>query len=256
MKTSATAVTCIACILCAACSDVTETVTDEETVPDTETASESFALGDPTNRFVHDAAQLRTAEQREAFVEFSFDYPASWTVESAGPIGSDQVFVGEAEAPNDTRLIRVGGFARGDANDNPFPATSLVPEIAALVQFSAERDQAAGVIADYQKFTTYRTVSSGFGIYGYGADYRLTESPGQALAYTRVLQTNVIVIPVGSTRGVEIEFMTAPELSGIETIEELQNEDAYRLLIDTFEIEGVALRDLLGVEPLPPFVAE
>ncbi|MDP8995059.1 MAG: hypothetical protein M3N07_08800 [Pseudomonadota bacterium] len=184
-----------------------------------------------TQRFVNSRENARSEDLRRHYVDFSFEYPANWTVTDQPTDGTAHNYVRVA-APSIHGYVpyafHVGhAAATGDPERDRQLFEELTPEVAS--QFG-------------EGLEDYRIVSIGRMRVGehdsYGWRFTATGPPTQGEPGARIYGRGDIVVPPGSDRGVTLISMATDRAEGVDSAEEVGEEGPLRAVLDSFRIEA------------------
>jgi hypothetical protein len=199
--------------------------------------------------FVNSPDQARSMALRDAYVDFSFDYPARWS-QTPQPIdGTAQNYVRVA-APMvngfEPEAFLVG-YASGTGNAGADRASLPAAARALAGQFGASLQD-------------YRIVSSGPGrIAGYDSyGWRFTASaPGVGgEPRVQIYGRGDLILPPGASRGVTLVALATSRAGDVHGAAEVGERGTLKAILDSFRLAVSAASPPVAAAPSPPPVAE
>ena len=207
------------------------------------------AAASGTAHFVNSPDNARSMALRDAYVDFSFDYPARWS-QTPQPIdGTAQNYVRVA-APMvngyEPEAFLVG-YASGTGNAARDRASLPAGTLALAGQFGASLQD-------------YRIVSSGPGRVGGYESYgwRFTASaPGVGgEPRVQIYGRGDLILPPGASRGVTLVTMTTSRAGDVHSAAEVGERGALKAILDSFRVATSTAPPPAAVAPSPAPAAE
>jgi hypothetical protein len=177
-------------------------------------------------RFVNTPANARTQELRERYVDFSFDYPASWEV-TPQPPNSGRNFARVA-AP----LVRGAepfAFHIGSATGTGNPAVDRVMAEQLVAEISPGY---ASLVNDYTITSTGPQRVGRYDSYG----WMFTGNAEVEGERVQVFGRGDVIVPPGQTKGVTLITLATSRTDEVKSIEDLGEVGTLRALFDSFRI--------------------
>jgi hypothetical protein len=207
------------------------------------------AASSGTAHFVNSPEQARSMALRDAYVDFSFDYPAGWS-QTAQPLdGTAQNYVRVA-APMingfEPEAFMVG-YASGTGNAGADRASLPTAALALAEQFGASLQD-------------YHVVSSGPGrIAGYASyGWRFTASApdGDGAARVQIYGRGDLILPPGASRGVTLVALATSRAGSVHSAAEVGERGTLKAILDSFRLTVSAAPPPVATPPTPPPAAE
>ena len=187
------------------------------------------AAASGTVHFVNSPENARSMALRDAYVDFSFDYPASWSVTPQPIDGTAQNYVRVA-APMvngyEPYAFLVGHVA-GTGNEARDRASLPAATLALAGQFGAG-------LQDYRIVSSGPGRIAGFASYG----WRFTASGPGANGEPRVpiYGRGELVLPPGATRGVTLVALATSRAGDVHNAEEVGARGPLKAILDSFRL--------------------
>jgi hypothetical protein len=199
--------------------------------------------------FVNSPDQARSMALRDAYVDFSFDYPARWS-QTPQPIdGTAQNYVRVA-APMVNGFEPYAflvGYASGTGNAGADRASLPTASLALAGQFGTSLQD-------------YHIVSSGPGRIASYASYgwRFTASaPGVGgEPRVQIYGRGDLILPPGASRGVTLVTMATSRAGEVHSAAEVGEHGVLKAILDSFRMAVSAARPPVAAVPSPPRPAE
>lgn len=199
--------------------------------------------------FVNSPDQARSMALRDAYVDFSFDFPARWS-QTPQPIdGTAQNYVRVA-APMVNGFEPYAflvGYASGTGNAGADRASLPAAALALAGQFGATLQD-------------YHIVSSGPGrIAGYDSyGWRFTASaPGVGgEPRVQIYGRGDLILPPGASRGVTLVTIATSRAGDVHSAAEVGERGTLKAILDSFRLAASAALPPVAAAPSPPPVAE
>lgn len=206
------------------------------------------AASSGTAHFVNSPEQARSLALRDAYVDFSFDYPARWS-QTPQPIdGTAQNYVRVA-APMvngyEPEAFLVGyasgtGNAARDRVSLPAAALALAGQFGASLQDYRIVSSGPGRIAGYDSFGWRFTASAP----GVGGEPRV-----------RIYGRGDLILPPGASRGVTLVTLATSRAGDVHSASEVGERGTLKAILDSFRLAAVVTAPAVAA-PSPPPVAE
>lgn len=182
-----------------------------------------------TAHFVNTRENAHTPSLRAHYVDFSFDYPASWRITPAKTDGTERNFVRVA-APLDMG-IEPFAFHVGSAYGSPDPATARRQFEEIIPQFASQFGS---------NFQNYRVASVGparIGTYdSFGWTFTAQMPDARGGAPIQVYGRGDAVLPPGNTEGVLLISLATSRAGDINSPDQVGASGPLRQVLDSFRV--------------------
>ncbi|QLC20988.1 hypothetical protein HFP51_01565 [Parasphingopyxis sp. CP4] len=221
-----------------ACNEGTASENTASSGPDEHPATSAYQEGDPTLSYQSDRSKIESAAELADFVDISFEYPASWEVRQAGPLGRENIVIATTASDGaDGQVARLSSWRAFS------PAGQEVTREA--VSYLVERD-AQGIARDLrEELDNFEIVDVGFKnsenqtIFGFAYRGVQRQEQGESEYPVPIIGLLDIIVPNNTDHGVVVQIESVPSVARhVSSHEELRADPAYGLVWSTLQIGG------------------
>lgn len=198
-----------------------------------------------TAHFANSPENARSMALRDAYVDFSFDYPAGWSVTPQPLDGTAQNYVRVAAPMVEGYEPYAFLVGYASATGNAARDRASLP--------AATLDLAARFGAGLQD---YRIVSSGPGRVaghdGYGWRFTANGPSAQGEGLVQIYGRGDLILPPGAARGVVLVTLATSRAGDVHNAAEVGERGTLKAILDSFRLARVAPEPASAATPSPP----